>query len=81
MNGYIVVREERHIDPKHWVCLCEGDALKIAEAVTKFWLEEYPNAVTDRTLYEDQVFHCDAEDSFYVYVEPIKIRQPGDIEP
>ena len=82
-NAWLVVREERHIDPKHWVCLEQADALKIANDVTAYWKKACrPNPKNvDRTLYETQVFHFDAEEAFRVYVQPIQIREPGEVEP
>jgi hypothetical protein len=82
-QGWIVVREEKHVDPKFWVCTDKADALAIAADVTAYWREKNqpdPENV-DEELYEDMAFHYDAEDCFRVYVQPQDIRDPGETAP
>lgn len=79
-NAWIVVREERHIDPKFWVCESREDALSIAHDVTDYWIEDYGHTEDDlyRDLYGDQIFHVQGEDAFNIYVVPQEIREPGE---
>lgn len=78
LDAWIVTREEKHVDDRHWVCLDKNDALKIAADVTAYWSDQYEPDSIDETLYEDQIFHFDAEDAFRVVVQPQLIRQPGE---
>jgi hypothetical protein len=80
ISAWIVVREERHLDDKFWVCLELDDAIKIANDVTSYWIEKYqPDAdLIDDALYENQKFHYDAEDMFRVMVMPQTIRESGE---
>ena len=80
IDAWIVTREEKHVDDCYWVCLQKDDALKIAADVTNYWRAQYePEADSiDETLYEDQLFHFDAEDCFRVTVQPQAIREPGE---
>jgi hypothetical protein len=41
IEAYLVVREEKHIDDKHWVCLSREDALRIARDVVAHWSKRY----------------------------------------
>jgi len=34
-DAWIVVREEKHLDDKFWICLHREDALRIAKEVTE----------------------------------------------
>lgn len=82
INAFIVLREEKHVDIKTWVCLAREDALKIARDVTDYWVEKYGVDLADKdgydtTLYGDQLFHFQAEE-FYVWVIPQDIREPGE---
>lgn len=80
--GWIVVREERHIDDKFWVCLTREDAVRVAAAVAQEWRDQcgvVPGAPgLDETCYGDQVFHCDVEDCFRVYAQPQSILEAGE---
>ena len=69
-QAYIVIRKEKHIADKFWVCEEKADALKIAGDVADYWMNEYQPEETDRTNYGDLLFHCHAEDAFRVSVEP-----------
>ena len=40
-QAYLIVREERHIDPKYWVCTTLEDAMTIARDVTAWWIGTY----------------------------------------
>jgi hypothetical protein len=82
IDGWIVVREEKHIDMKFWVCLNKDDALKIANDVTNYWKEKYdPNPEdVDTELYESLIFNFNADDMFWVYVQPQKINEIGEAE-
>ena len=77
-QAWIVVREERHIDPRFWVCLERDDALRIASDVTAYWMQQYEPEEVNRQMYENQIFHCQAEDAFRVYVEPQNILSAGE---
>jgi hypothetical protein len=83
LTAWIVVREEKHVDPKFWVCLEKEDALKIANDVHNYWQEEYGFTYDDceEIETEDGIFLRWYDDSFSVYVEEIKVREPGEIEP
>ena len=80
IDAWIVIREEKHNDDRFWVCLTKDDALKIAADVTAYWVAQYAPEEADETLYADQVFHFDAEDSFCVYVQPQIIRERGEYD-
>lgn len=77
-DAWLVVREEKHLDPKFWVCLDRGDALRIAGDVTEYWKEQYRSGEADETCYGEQVYHFHAEDRFSVRVEPVMVRDPGE---
>lgn len=81
-SGFIVVRQEGHIDANHWVCLALPDALKIAGDVVAYWADHYGvqenDIPVDTDLHEDLLFHYDAEDCFRVYVQAQEIRALGD---
>ncbi len=77
-NAWIVIRYEKHIDDRFWVCLQKDDALKIAADVTAYWKTKYEPEEVDETLYEDQIFHFDAEDMFRVVVQPQEVRETGE---
>jgi hypothetical protein len=82
-DAWIVVRQEKHIDERYWVCVSKEDALKIAADVVAYWTAGYhpdPDCV-DTTLYDDQLFHVDAEDAFRVVVQPQQIRDVGEVGP
>ena len=78
--GWIVVREEKHIDKRFWVCVNKEDALAIARDVTEYWKKVYsPNPdLIDEILYEDLLFNYNAEEKFWVYVKPQAILQEGE---
>lgn len=78
--AYIVIREQRSIDTRYWICIELSDAIKIAEGVSAYWLAEYEpdDDDIDRENYGNLLYHCDVEDSFRVSVEPIDIRAAGE---
>ena len=80
IDAWLVVREEKHIDDRHWVCLDKEDALIIAGDVTDYWIDQYKdsNGEVDDVPCEGQIFRHDQEDSFYVYVIPTTIRGKGE---
>jgi hypothetical protein len=83
LTAFIVIREEKHIDPKYWVCLVRRDALKIARDVTDYWIDHYqpePEYV-DTKLYADQIFNYNCDGAFHVSVESLEIREAGETEP
>lgn len=82
IEAWIVVREEKHVSDKFWVCFDREDALKIATDVTAYWRNGYDPQTDeiDETCYEDLIFHYDAEDQFRVYVQPQQIRERGEFE-
>ena len=82
-GGFIVVRKEKHIDDKYWVCETIHDALRIAQDVTGYWKNEYgcdkdQDVDVDETLYENLLFHYSAEDMFSIIVQPQHIREKGE---
>ncbi len=80
-NAWIVVREEKHVDDRYWVCLDQEDALAIARDVTKYWLRHYDihdSDGTDEICYGDMIFHHGEEELFDVFVEPVQVRSPGE---
>lgn len=79
-QAWIVVREERHIDPRFWVCLEREDALRIARDVTAFWMKRYEPTEVYTKLYDKQIFHCHNEEGFRVYVVPQNILSSGEDE-
>jgi len=49
-DGFIVVRKEKHLDDKYWVCEDKIDALRIASDVTDYWM--------DNTYYLTRTLKC-----------------------
>lgn len=80
INAWIVVREERHVEDKYWVCLVQEDAIAIATDVTKYWLKECEPEHVDTTCYGNRIFSCSVEDAFSVYVMPQDIRDRGETD-
>lgn len=80
IDSWIVVRSERHVDDRYWVCLALKDALLIAKTVTAYWVEAngMKDQDIDQELYEDQIYRFDVDDGFRVLVYPQKIRQVGE---
>jgi hypothetical protein len=83
-RGYIVVREQKNISPKFWVCEDILDAMRIAQYVTRYWTGKYKSLIKegeyDTTLYEDLVFHFDLHGYFRVFVQPQTIRKKGEYQ-
>ena len=81
-EAWIVVRSEKHLDDKYWVCSTKDDALCIAHDVTAYWRSQYsrPDCDVDEELHRNLVYHYDMEDCFRVHVEPVSIHEPGEIE-
>jgi len=91
ISAWIVVREEKHVDDRFWVCLNKDDALQIARDVTAYCMglyseDERMKLDVDEELYGDSeaerlVFNCTVDDGFSVYVQPQQIREPGEVAP
>ena len=83
IDAWLVVREEKHVDMKFWVCLNRDDAIKIAQDVTIYWVEKYRNLnpEVDAVCLDDRIYSFNAEDCFHVYVDPVKIREEGEHDP
>jgi hypothetical protein len=79
-EGYIVVREEKHIDDRFWVCEAREDALALAEALVNHWAAEYDDEALHDEYFLDAVFSRGVEDRFCVYVIPQAIFEPGERE-
>ncbi len=79
--AWIVVREEKHIDDKYWVCLREQDAMAIAKDVADYWIKEYApeEDEIDTEPRGYMLFLVDIEDSACVYVMPTVIRDIGEV--
>lgn len=79
-EAWIIVRKERHIDDKYWVCLSKDDAINLALEITTYWQKQYELSSDDinNTLYEGLVFSAIAEDAFRVFVQPQKILLAGE---
>lgn len=82
IDAWIVVREEKHISDKFWICLEREDALHIATDLIKYWRDQYKidTELVDETCYEDLILHFAAEDAFRIFVQPQCIREIGEIE-
>ena len=81
IDAWLVVREEKHIDDKFWICLERDDALTIAKDVAKYWLDKYEPTLDeiDEELYGSElVFNLNVDDSFRIYVSPTQIREKGE---
>jgi len=77
-SGFIVIRTEKHVDDKYWVCLNENDALRIAVEVSEYWKKEYSTwKEYDTELYEDLIFNCteESQNLFSVQVQPQTINE------
>ena len=81
-DGFIVVRKEKHLDDKYWVCEDKIDALRIASDVTDYWMDKYLLSDPDVEMqsYDDQIFRRAKENSFCVTVAPQKIRSTGEYQ-
>ena len=78
-DGYIVVREEKHLEPKFWVCECLSDAQIIFVDVSTYWIGEYSGQVLDFEACGDTVLQAQTEDEgFNVYVAKQAIRAKGE---
>lgn len=77
---YLIVRKEKHIDDKYWLCKVKKDALTIAEEVADFWLSHYTeenNEIVTEPV-SDQIFYRGtANEGFEVFVKPINLRESG----
>jgi len=87
IEAWIVIRKEKHVDTKYWVCLNSEDALRIAQDITRYWkgqqasfISQYPEYV-DNNLYGDIIFHFEVEESFCIVVQPQQIRGKGEHAP
>jgi hypothetical protein len=80
-TGWIIVREESHVDDKYWICEEKEDALKIARDVSAYWLKEYEpeKEDIDIELYGNLIFNTSTEDGFSVHVSPQTIRSTGEV--
>lgn len=82
LTGWLVIREEKHVDPRYWVCIDKEDALKIASGVAHYWWTKYgpdPDEV-DTNLYADQIFNIDVEECYRIQVFPQRIRELGETD-
>ena len=73
IQGYILIREERHIDPKFWVSESLEQLLEIANEVRDYWIKEYEPEEIDDQLYGDNLYFCSADDAFTIYIQPQEI--------
>jgi hypothetical protein len=82
IEAWIVVREEKHVDDKFWVCIDREDTLKIAKDVTEYWKTQYDPQLDeiDETCYGNTIFNYNAEGMFWVYVRPQQIRERGEFK-
>lgn len=80
INAWLVVRTEKHIDDRYWVCLRRADALAIAKDVAGYWANQYSWQRLDRKRIGDSIFSRSAEECFTVDVIPQMIRENGEIE-
>ena len=81
IEAWIVIREEKHLNNKYWVCLNEIDALRIADEVSEYWKKEYDTwKEYDTKLYGDLIFNCTEESQslFSVQVQPQIINESGE---
>ncbi len=82
IDAWIVVRKERHIDDKYWVCHNEEDALMIAMEVTGYWIKEksLEEEELDRQVCSSGLIFSvmDEEGEFSVTVNPQTIRCEGE---
>lgn len=79
LKAWLVTRVEKHIGEKFWVCFDREDAVKIANDVASYWIEEYAckDYEIDRECYGDFIFYADVDDLFRVTVQPQNIRERG----
>ena len=88
IEAWIVIRSEKHLDDKFWVCLDRDDALRIASDVTSYWKGQYAGELArffgdigiDTDLLGQFVFNYNMEESFWVRCEPVTIRESGESE-
>lgn len=79
IDGFVVVRVEKHIDDKFWVFKRYFKALKVAEDVVAYWNKEYgvgedgDTTEVDNDLYGDHLFNHVVEDGFHVCIQPQQI--------
>lgn len=80
--AWLVVRKERHVDDRFWVCLSREDALIIARDVAAYWRAYYEPSPEDldTNLYETLIFNenADCSDRYWVYAMPIMAREAGE---
>ena len=81
--AWIVVRTESHVEDRYWVFERKEDAIFVAKAFVAYWAEKYGPAragCVDTGLYETLAYHVNMENAFRVYVQPIFVRSPGEIQ-
>jgi hypothetical protein len=81
IKSWLVVRKEKHVDDKYWVCLQKDDALAIAGDVSAYWQKQYPLRASDTECFGNMTFRCAREECFDVTVFPINVRESGEIQP
>lgn len=82
IEAWLVVRKEKHVDDKYWVCFEREDALAIAKDVAAYWKKNYKleDGDVNTKLFSNLVFQeAGYEGELYtVTVEPILLRQKGE---
>ena len=74
--GWIVIREEPHVEDRFWICLKKEDALAIADDVIQYWEGQSEPEGVDVTLYRaDQVLRFHAYGRFCVTVLAQSVRE------
>ena len=84
IDAWLVVREQNNIDTRHIVCLEKVDAITIATDMSTYWMSEYGLFYTspgiDCVQYGNVAYSVKVEDLFWIRVEPIRIREDGEIK-
>lgn len=83
--GWLIIRKHKALNDKFLVCLEREDALRIAKDMVKYWRAQYNwidyNDYLDERLDGHYIFKHLLTEEFSVTVEPVDIREPGDLEP
>lgn len=84
IKAFILVLEDKRIDPSHWVFLDKNDAIAVAKILLDAYTEDMDEEEIeelDKECYGENVFSCDAKMSFFtIYVRPIDIMEKGERE-
>jgi len=83
MKGFLIVRKEKHIDDRHWVFTDEDLAMRVAEKVTDYLVDQYEPDEDELDISipddsDDLLFYASLEDAFSVFVEEIEIKGRDD---